>query len=313
MDKHTLYRFFDGLASPGEKQAVKQWLDASPEHVKEFFREREFFDAVILSGETYHMTNKDPGRYLFYKVIREVMKIASIIVLTLACGFYFYHLEKQEWARAMNVVTVPAGQRVNLVLPDGTDVWLNARSELRYPAVFTDNKRNIRLKGEAYFEVAPDAASPFVVHVAGCDIEVLGTKFNVEAYEDASNMNVALMEGSVKLTDITHPTHTLLLKPHCLATFADGELSSGPIEDYDLYRWREGLICFKNIDFEQLMRRFEKCYGIEIVVENKKLSNYVVSGKFRISDGVDNALRLLQKDADYTFERNKDNSVIYIK
>ena len=86
-----------------------------------------------------------------------------------------------------------------------------------------------------------------------------------------------------------------------------------PIADFDPFRWKEGLICFKSMHFKELMSRFEKCYGIHIIIENPKLADYICSGKFRISDGIDKALRILQKDAKYTFERNKDESVIYIK
>lgn len=81
----------------------------------------------------------------------------------------------------------------------------------------------------------------------------------------------------------------------------------------DPYRWKEGLICFKEMSFAELMRRFEQCYGVSVVVENKSLSHYTFNGKFRISDGIDNALRVLQKDAEYTFVRENDDSVIYIQ
>ena len=142
---------------------------------------------------------------------------------------------------------------------------------------------------------------------------MLGTKFNVEAYSDSEDFNTALMEGSVKIINNKNPSGTVLLSPNHMATLKNGKLSASPISDFDVYRWKEGLICFRNMNFEQLMLRFEKCYGIRIVIENKTLVNYVCSGKFRISDGIDNALRILQKDAKYSFERNKDESVIYIK
>lgn len=313
MEKKILYKFFDGNASPDEKEAIRVWLESSPENEQTLFREREFFDAVILSGRVHKISGEQKPHSFLLRAMSEVLKIVAVFAITIACGTYFYKLEMDKNSRATNRITVPAGQRVNLTLPDGTNVWLNARTKLHYPAIFTGNKRKVMLDGEAYFEVAHDADKPFVVQTAKCNIEVLGTKFNVEAYSDSEDFNTALMEGAVKVASHLNPAKTVLLSPNDMVSLKNDQLSVSPISDFDTFRWKEGLICFRNMHFEQLMLRFEKSYGIRIVIENKHLVNYVCSGKFRISDGIDNALRILQKDAKYTFERNKDESVIYIK
>ncbi|WP_347394394.1 FecR family protein, partial [Parabacteroides leei] len=226
---------------------------------------------------------------------------------------YAYKSEIKKIRQAMNTITVPAGQRVNLTLPDGTNVWLNACSEMKYPAAFTGDKREITLNGEAYFEVTHNADKPFLVQTNKCNIEVLGTKFNVEAYNDSKDFCTSLLEGSVKIVEREKPSDNLILTPNQQATLVNGHLSSEPIADFDLFRWKEGLICFRNMHFKELMTRFEKCYGIHIIIENTNLADYVCSGKFRISDGIDKALSILQKDAQYTFIRSKDDSAIYIK
>lgn len=313
MEKETLYKFFDGKASREEKEAVRIWLESSPENEQELFREREFFDAMILSGSTKSAGEEKKSHPFFRTVLFEAIKIAAVFVITVACGTYFYKSEIRKIGEAMNTIKVPAGQRANLTLPDGTNVWLNARSEMRYPAVFTGNKREITLDGEAYFEVTHNEDKPFVVQTNKCNVEVLGTKFNVEAYSDSEDFCTSLMEGSVRVSDKGNPSETVLLSPNHMVSLENGQLSTSLILDFDVFRWKEGLICFRNMNFEQLMLRFEKCYGVRIVVENKHLVNYICSGKFRISDGIDNALRILQKDAKYSFERNNDESVIYIK
>ena len=311
MEKETLYKFFDGKASREEKEAVRIWLESSPENEQELFREREFFDAMILSGSTKSAGEEKKSHPFFRTVLFEAIKIAAVFVITVACGTYFYKSEIRKIGEAMNTIKVPAGQRANLTLPDGTNVWLNARSEMRYPAVFTGNKREITLDGEAYFEVTHNEDKPFVVQTNKCNVEVLGTKFNVEAYSDSEDFCTSLMEGSVRVSDKGNPSETVLLSPNHMVSLENGQLSTSPILDFDVFRWKEGLICFMNL--ENLMLLFEKCYGVRIVVENKHLVNYICSGKFRISDGIDNALRILQKDAKYSFERNNDESVIYIK
>lgn len=319
MEKEILYKYFEGIASPEEEDAVYRWLDASSENEGELLKEREFFDAMILAGS---MEEDIAGKSVISGVIqvplirpwmRDVLKIAAAVAITVACGLYFYVSEKKEMLAAMNTVTVPAGQRVNLKLSDGTTVWLNARSEMVYPAVFSGTKREVKLDGEGYFEVEHDKECPFVVHTQKCDIEVLGTKFNVEAYSDSEEFSTSLMEGSVKVTDNAALSASVLLRPDQEVHFKDGRLLVSSIGDYDHFRWRDGLVCFNDVAFNELMKRFEKCYGISIVIENKNLEEYSCSGKFRISDGLDNALRILQRNAKYTFERNDDNTIVYIK
>ena len=308
MKKETLYRYFEGIASREEEEAVYRWLDVSPANEEELLREREFFDAMILVGnEEGHKLKQ------VHFFVREMLKVVAIVAITLACGGYYHLADKKELLSAMNTITVPMGQRMNLKLPDGTSVWLNACSEIVYPAIFSGGKREIRLTGEAYFEVTRQEKNPFVVRTERCEIEVLGTKFNVEAYSGSDDFSVALMEGAVKVSDSDHLSSPVLLQPDQEIRLKDGQWKVSAVSDYDHFRWREGLVCFKDVAFYELMARFEKCYGIQIIVENKHLKDYACSGKFRISDGVDNALRILQRNAKYTIERNEDNSIIYIK
>lgn len=315
MDRKILYHFFEGTVSPKEKKTIKSWLDADPEHEDTLRKEREFFDMLIMSG-SIHDVRKEKGNVrllLWRRVVVEVMKIAAVVAIVLGCGYYF-HTEKMETFESLsNTITVPVGQRVNLLLSDGTTVWLNARSTMTYPATFSDSNREVVLTGEAYFDVKPDKDRPFVVHTGKYDVEVLGTKFNVETYTESEDFSTALIEGSVRIVNVNDPVDHVLLTPNNRAYTKNGHLVTHQIEDYDLFRWREGLICFKNVSFDELMLRFEKCYGIRIIIRNPAMAEHVFSGKFRISDGVDNALRILQKDAGYTFTRNQDESEIYIE
>lgn len=314
MDKKILYKFFEGEANTDEKQSVKEWLEENPENEDILFREREFFNAVILSGDhrnTEYLTYKKPLHR--YPVIKEILKIAAVIAIVAGLGIYFHTTKMNEIQLANNVIKVPPGQRVNITLPDGTNVWLNAGSEIKYPAYFTDTKREVELDGEAYFNVLHDKDKAFIVRTHKCDIEVLGTIFNVECYSGSQEFSAALMEGSVKITNKDNPSNTLVLSLNHEAKLLDGVLKESPITDFEYYRWQEGLICFKDINFSLLMQRFEKCYDVDIIIENKQIAGQVFSGKFRFSDGIDNALRILQKDAGYTYEKNNDGTVIYIR
>ena len=227
-------------------------------------------------------------------------------------GGYIYVRKMEEIRLANNIVTVPVGQRVNLQLPDGTSVWLNASSEIIYPAYFSGSTREIHLNGEAYFEVEHNASKPFIVHTETFDIKVLGTKFNVEAYKGMEGFTTALMEGSVEVTDRKNKDKSVRLYPAQKVAFRNGELCKSPIDNYDVYRWREGLICFKETRFADLMRQLEKNYGVRILINNEAVKEKVFSGKFRTTDGIDNALRLLQKEGHYTFEWDENKTTVCI-
>jgi ferric-dicitrate binding protein FerR (iron transport regulator) len=248
--------------------------------------------------------------------LREWLKIAAVAIITLSVSWMVFHSKTPDKPRpeaALNTIRVPAGQTVNLTLADGTNIWLNARSTLQYPGVFSGNKRELFLEGEGFFDVAHNPEKPFVVHAGGYDIRALGTQFNVEAYSNGAGFNTSLLDGAVRITSAGDTLQTIVLQPNTMARLHDGRLIAENITDFNHYRWREGLICFDNMPFTILMTEFEKCYGIKIVVENSRVKNYAPTGKFRKSDGVDYALRVLQRNFRFVFERDEENHIIYIK
>lgn len=294
-----------------EEIQIRKWMEASPDNFKLFMEERKLFDAMILLADedkirSYQKKKLFLGNYW----VKEIMKVAAIIAVTLLGTYIYNEYHPEEELLAMQKITVPAGQRINLELSDGTVIWLNSRSTIQYPASFVGKNRTVHLNGEAYFEVAHNTQKPFIVETNKGNVEVLGTKFNLEAYADNNSFVTSLMEGSVK---VTSGTKELLIKPHEMAVLEHGVLKVTPIEDYNVYRWKEGLICFRDETFVNIMNKFETCYGVTIKIENKKVLNSRYTGKFRQSDGISYALRVLQKDVKFTFERNEDNQIIYIK
>ena len=314
MEKGTLYKFFDGKASREEKETVRIWLESSPENEQELFREREFFDAMILSGGTKVFGAGKKSRPFYRTVLFEAIKVAAVFAITVTCGIYFHKSQISKIGKSMNTITVPAGQRANLTLPDGTNVWLNARTKIVYPTMFGKSARQVTIDGEAYFDVAEDKKRPFIVETNKCDMEVLGTKFNVEGYSDKDDFEVTLMEGSVRVASHIGLRDTLTLKPDSKACLQkDGKLKVVPVDDYNPYRWKEGLICFRNESFLSIMNDLEKYFGVSIVVEHKNILKYYFTGKFRQADGIDYALRVLQRDIRFKYERDDENQIIYIR
>lgn len=315
MDKDTLYRFFEGNASFEEEETIKRWLETSPENQRVLLKERKVFDAGLLLGEEEKIRREKRLTKLYRpsSLRTTFFKAAALILLALSVNYAY-----QEWVLPkepirMQTITVPAGQRVNIMLPDGSNVWLNARTTIRYPFSFREEKREVRLDGQAYFDVVKDEKKPFIVQTDKATVEVFGTQFDVEAYSDREEFETTLMSGSVRVVSAANPLDRLVLAPDSKAYLEDGKLKSAKVDDYNLYRWKEGLICFRGETFLRIMKDFEKYYGITIEVKNREVLKYFYTGKFRQSDGVDYALRVLQKDIRFTYQRDDENRIIYIK
>lgn len=316
MDRNVLHRFFAGTASFEEEEAVCDWVDASNKNREELIRERKYFDVLLLHKTKNSSMVQSGHRFSLPFVIRESLKIAAAISVLLVSVLYISNnVGKPAPVLEMNKIVVPPGQRANLTLSDGTNVWLNACSEMTYPASFSEDIRRVSLKGEAYFDVSKDVEHPFVVQTKKCDIKVLGTEFNVRVNEAESDceFSAALLEGSIELTNKMEPGPSIRLAAMQKAEWTGGKMVVESIRNLDDYRWKEGLICFEDIRFADLMKRFEKTYDIRIVIQNKSLYDYKCSGKCRVSDGVDFILQVLQRSTRFTFSRSDDNTIIYIK
>lgn len=313
MEKETLYKFYEGTASLVEEESIRAWLESSDENRRLFFKERKLYDAILLLGnKTEHKSSIDKRSINLSWVRTEFLKIAAVVAITLVGTYFYQQFRADNELMAMQTISVPAGQRANLTLPDGTTVWLNARTTMKYPIAFNTDKRMVILDGEAYFDVKKKSY-PFVVQTSKCTIEVLGTKFNVDAYSDSEGFETALMDGNVRLTSVAHPHQNLLLTPDNRATFSRNHFEVTPIDDLNPYRWKEGLLCFRNESFVGLMKEFEKSYGIKIRVNNKTVKKFFYTGKFRQTDGIDHALRVLQKNICFDYVRDDEKHEITIQ
>jgi transmembrane sensor len=168
-----------------------------------------------------------------------------------------------------NTLTTPRARTTTVILADGTEVWLNAASSIKYPTAFAGKERSVEISGEVYFEVAKNAAMPFVVKRAHSDevIQVLGTNFNVNAYDDEDNMKTTLLEGSVK---VIKGRNSRLLSPGQQAIFGNGSDDLQVIDDAntdEVMAWKNGRFQFSNMDLKTIMRQLMRWYDIDVVFE----------------------------------------------
>lgn len=181
---------------------------------------------------------------------------------------------------AYNSLFNPRGSRViTLALSDGTKVWLNSESSLRYPAAFTGRTREVEITGEAYFEVAHDAAKPFYVKKGDVNVRVLGTHFNVNAYEDEESLKVTLLEGSVSVQHTTgNNKQSLIMKPGQQTSVSNGRLAVINGLDLDeVMAWKEGQFIYTNADIPTIMRQIARWYDVEVVYQDRIADKYTVN------------------------------------
>ncbi|AVM53155.1 FecR family protein [Bacteroides zoogleoformans] len=308
IDQEILFRFFNCSATNEEEKKIRQWLEKSEENRCRLMEERKLFDAVLLNGDVSPADSR-PRRIVLRKIALRIVGVAAAVVITFFLTTLY--VEQSIQGARQNQIVVPQGQRVNLTLSDGTTVWLNAKTEMKYPQSFKGaDKRVVQVNGEAYFEVTKNAGKPFVVETSKGRVEVLGTKFYVSAYDHADKFEIALMEGSVR---VLTAHGNLVLSPNQRAILSNNLLFCKSIEDIDVFRWRDGLFCFKDLPLEKVLKLFETYYDVSFVVENKKIPDTRLNGKFRLIDGVDYALRVLQKEIKFSFSRDRESNVIYLK
>lgn len=168
-----------------------------------------------------------------------------------------------------NVLTTPPGGQYQVVLPDGSHVWLNAASSLKFPSVFTGNQRKVELTGEGYFEISKVKGKTFVVNSKTMQVEVLGTHFNINAYPDEQISLATLVEGAVK---ITSGRNSKILVPNEQAQVSGGMLKVEKVDTQDALAWKEGLFVFDNEDIRAIMTKLSRWYNIKVEYQNPDIN-----------------------------------------
>jgi ferric-dicitrate binding protein FerR (iron transport regulator) len=164
---------------------------------------------------------------------------------------------------------------ISLVLIDGTKVWLNSESSLKYPTIFYGNTREVEISGEAYFEVAHDPSKPFTVSKGETKVQVLGTHFNINAFDDEEESRVTLLEGEVKVSvsgkSVTiKPQEQAVVKPHIVTIDDSPDVS-------EVMAWKNGIFRFKDVTIEPLMRQIARWYDVKVVYEGKPTNHFVAT------------------------------------
>ena len=314
----------EGNCSDADKIEVARWIEEDPGHLIEYMALRKLQDISIWQIGNEEDVFKDENthsmkRISVGKVLREALKIAAVIALTLIV--YNLCVEKKSRDNVIAVVAdkyigiqtlnVPAGQRAEIILEDGTRVWLNAGSTLMFPGQFTGNTREVRLNGEGYFDVAHNPDNPFIVKTSSYDVKALGTSFNLIAYEGSPIFETMLLEGTVEITG-EEEAGAINLEPDEKATLTDNKLVVSPITDMKHLSWKDGIIYFDDETFGDLVSRLELYFDVNLIVIDEDMLNKTYSGKFRTKDGIVHILNVFKLRHDFDFSVDEETNTITI-
>ena len=281
LNEDIIIRYLENRCSEEDFVLINEWMKESDENAGELFRMEEIYQLGKFPFEEENLVAKAErrlGRRLEQENQKrqEVFKLKSVLryaaaivgVIVLAAGLAYWFRNKAE---ELVVASAAHGQVREMLLPDGTKVWLNQSSVLKYPRAFEGKERHVYLDGEAYFEVNK-TGHPFIVSTQGMQIEVLGTTFNISAYP-GEEYQATLVSGSVKVD--TGEGQSLVLKPSQQASLIPG---SGNIQvrtvDTAFYTsWVKGKINFKDQRLEDIMRILSRWYNIEVDYSDEALKN----------------------------------------
>lgn len=239
---------------------------------------------------------------------RKAMQWAAIFLLPVLSAFTVYYFTQRPQRNLQpTVITAQKGEKAEVVLPDGSNVWINSGSTLTYDRHFNGKERSVYLQGEAYFEVTENKKRPFIVHTKHITVQALGTSFNVRSYETDSLASAVLLEGKVKVSASGHET---ILSVNERATFDKRKqtLWADRVEALNFIEWKNGNIYFSNQTYDEIARALSRIYNVEIQFASEQLRPMRFSGTLG-SSGIKNALDILSMTSPMYYEM-KDTTII---
>jgi ferric-dicitrate binding protein FerR (iron transport regulator) len=324
-----LRRFFKGKYSRKDFLAIKSVFEKpdQKEELKNLLQNHwnDFNTELLPKGNVDHILHKihrqihrEDNKFKINRFIAVFQRIAAILIIPLILAFmavFYFQSKTPKTEVAVAEIQCPMGVRTKFILPDGTTGFLNSGSTLEYPVIFT-NTRNVTLKGEAYFNVKRDEEHPFTVNTPNLKTKVLGTQFNVIAYENEDSEEIILKEGKVEVysrkgekLEILQPDQRLFLN---LQTW---QYNKNQIESEQYVSWTEGKLTFRNESMQQVANRLGRWYNAEIEIRDPELLKYAFRATF-IDEPIEEVLKLLAKTAPLIYKeqiRETSNDDTYVK
>lgn len=304
-------RYLSGEATPDEIVELQKWLDSSKDNLLYFQQLKNIWDNSVRFNHE-KMTDVDKAFNLIKKrVIFKSpatnfwfywKKIAAVLLIPLVLGnllYFLFHADNFTSTQepVYNELYAAFGTRSALKLSDGTSVWINSGSSIKYPDNFVGNNRTVFLKGEAYFEVESDPKKPFIVETSSLSVKAIGTKFNVSGYTSAEEAEVTLVSGKVEvsLTDDKKYIKSSMLdiNQHFSFNKANGTTSIITEDTYKYISWKDGKLIFRNEPLSNVVKKISQVFNIDIEIKGEEIQNYCFRATFQ-DESLTEILKLLK-------------------
>ena len=316
MDDELLIAYFKGEVSDEEAQQITEWIEAKIEHQRYYQQLCRLFEVSYWIEDIPEQTEvafpKKTKALPWKHYVISFMKVAAIFVLGFALHF-FLNWQKTTHHELQHQIHVPTGQHVEIMLADGSKVWLNSGSTLTFPSKFNGKKRMVELDGEGFFEVKSDKEHPFIVSTSKYQVKAVGTSFNVYDYQDSPQFEAALLNGKVEVTTNAKKSSAVILTPNQRAALCQGVLKVKPIENANNYLWRKGILYF-NEPLLEVFDKLQEYYDIEFQIRNSSLTRKspYCTGKFRAKDGLEHIIRVLKETNHFDYQIDYESKKIII-
>lgn len=323
--------YLNGTHTEQEKLDVEAWMAESNENAFQIHQLRLFWEertadlklidhdnqkSKIWSAHQNRSASSPQRRQRFFVQSTWVKIAASILILIIPTILIYQRIsDKSDILAQIEIPSEivkynPSGQKSQIKLPDGSTVWLNAESKLTYSGDFSASVREVKLEGEAFFEIKSDTLRPFYIDTESLQVSVLGTGFNVSAYKDDKSVTVALIHGSVKVLFDNEPNKDMVLSPgnaltyskdtkiHETTYFANDQLLFNKYNS-----WKYGALIFDGQDFEGFVKKLSRWYGLEVSVSGVPPKDWLIRASFE-NEYLNNLLDAISFNKEFNYELN---------
>lgn len=294
--KELLNKYLEGSASDEEIREVDDWYKSFESHagLTEQLNtdQRTALEQLLFLRISRQAGLDQPEAKVIRPRFRDWWAAAGIVLLLAAGGIYFA-LNQGRTHEAQSVMiteTADKGNIKKIALPDGSTIWLNIDSKLRYAQ---QNDREVWLDGEGYFEITPQAGKQFLVHTGKLDVQVLGTSFNIDAYTPGEFVMVTVASGKVAVSNEKNAAITLTANQQAIYQATADKIEKYDVSATDAGAWKEGILVFKNASFRSIARKLERRYDVRIRFDGSRTANVLLSARFGKDQPLKDILRML--------------------
>ncbi len=313
---HLIISILSGKGNKDEMDQLKTWIENAPEN-KLYFQESVNiwqglhpafnYEEIDIQRARKKVMKQIEGEKVLYKILTYWQRIAAVIVIPLILLSVYLLTEYQQEIKEEIIyqeLIAPYGTISHVSLPDGSSVFLNSGSSLRYPVRFGKGERNVQLDGEGYFEVQSDKKNPFIVETSEMKLVATGTRFNVEAYAIDSITAVTMVSGEISIS--FNDSQPIQVRPNQRA-FYNNQIQNIDIvrtDPYKWYAWKDGLMIFRDDPLSYVFKRLSQTFNVEINLKDTTVAEDLYRATFG-DESLDEILRLLEKTAPIKFVHHK--------